>query len=367
MRNVWLTFGSTILAVCCCGMVAAQGPGGPPAGPGVPGPGAVGVPVAPVQPGQPAAQAAAPGGLPSLAEVRWVGAPVSFEMFKGKSVLVLVYATWCPKCNTWSAELFAQLKEAVADKPVVVLAIDADDSPSGVQQYLTERGFFAPNVVHGYDPTMHQKLGFESNLYNYLLVGPDGKPGQRGSAGGFFETPQGKKFALPAKLAESNDLGHFEFINPDMSDEVRALFWPWELGQISETAMRAAQKRLGPDQQKQIDDAVARFLDARIELVRRNYKGSVPERIEAYETAAALSAMFRATPQSQKAREVVAFMDADQAFKRELAAKKVYEGAMQKISENPGRGSVMMRAIAQRFDGTYFGKLAAESAEGPSP
>ena len=56
------------------------------------------------------------------------------------------------KCNKWSGEVCKQLKEAIADKPVVVLAINNDKTPGNVRPYLEAREFLAPNIVHGYDP-----------------------------------------------------------------------------------------------------------------------------------------------------------------------------------------------------------------------
>ena len=61
-------------------------------------------------------QKAPPAVPPSLASVQWAGRPASFAALKGKTVVVLVYAKWCPKCNAWSGEFFTQLKEAVKDK-----------------------------------------------------------------------------------------------------------------------------------------------------------------------------------------------------------------------------------------------------------
>lgn len=307
------------------------------------------------------------GGLPSLGAVRWAGAPISFEELRGKSVVLLVYATWCPKANAWSGELFSQLKEAIKDKPVVVLAINADDSPTGVQSYLTQRGFFAPNIFHGHDPTMHRKLGFQSNLYNYVLVGPEGAVKGRGTAASFFRAGAAKQFVVPRRLAESKQLGSFDFIAPEMSDEVKLLFWPWELGHISETAVRSAQRKLDPEQREQIDAAIARYLDRRIEKIRSLYKGSVPERIEAYETATALSGMFRATAQSRKAKQVVTYMKNDRQFKRELAAKKVYDEAMKKVDASPKQRIKLLRTVARRFEGTHYGKLAEEALAADSP
>lgn len=187
-----------------------------------------------------------------------------------------------------------------------MLAVNADESPAGARRYLTERGFFAPNVFHGYDPLITQRLSFTSNLYQYVLIGPDGAERDRGFAGGFYERPERPKFGLPMDLAKRDDLGAFDFISPEMSGDVRLLFWPWELGGGVESTLRSAQKKLAPEQKEQVEAAINRYLDARIERIRGQYEGTVPERLEAHAAATALSGLFKTTPQSKKAKQVIA-------------------------------------------------------------
>lgn len=313
-----------------------------------------------------AAAAPAVPALPPLEAVRWAGPAISYDMLKGKSAVVLVYATWCPKCNAWSGELFKQLREAASDAPAVILAINADETPGAAKQYVTERGLFGPNIFHGYDPAMHRKMGFDSNLFNYVIVGPDGAVAGRGFAGTYAGGDEAKRFTLASRLAGPG-VGEFQFISPGMSDALKSLFWPWELGSISESALKAVQGRLSAEEKKEAEAAVAKYLDGKLDEIRAKYKGTVPERIEAYEAALALSGVFRGTPQNAKAKEVVKFLEADASLKHEMAAKKVYDGTMQKIAENPRRRSALLKAVVQRFEDTHYGKLAAEAlaAEGP--
>ena len=56
------------------------------------------------------AQEAAPPGLDSALDgVAWIGPGVSLPDLRGKTVVVLTYVTWCPKCNVWAPDLFRQL------------------------------------------------------------------------------------------------------------------------------------------------------------------------------------------------------------------------------------------------------------------
>jgi len=340
------------LPLCFCVASPAQGqPGAQPAG---------------LQPAGAAASAPqAPGGQLSaaLAGVQWASRPVTFEQLEGKTVVLLVYASWCPKCNAWSGALFAQLREAIRGKPVVVLSIYADEDPRAALPYLKERGFFAPNILHGYDPAMPAKLGFQGNLYHYAMIGPGGKLVERGKAGSFFRRADGNQFSLPVKLAASGTLGEFKFITPEMSEEVQALFWPCELGGVSERELEAGRRNLPAEQKKQVDAAVDRYLTGQIVRIRDLYKGTVPERVEALEIAERLSGMFRSTPQSKKAQEVVGYFQNDPELKLELAAKKLYDSILEGATENATRRRILLRTVTTRFKDTYYGQLAAAALE----
>ena len=45
----------------------------------------------------------------SLGAVQWKGPTPSLESMRGKTVVLLIYATWCPKCNAWSGDFLGQL------------------------------------------------------------------------------------------------------------------------------------------------------------------------------------------------------------------------------------------------------------------
>jgi thiol-disulfide isomerase/thioredoxin len=275
--------------------------------------------------------------------------------------VLLVYATWCPKCNDWSGELFSQLKEAIAEKPVVVLAINADNSPARAKPYVAQRQFVAPNILHGHDSTIDKRLGFESNLFRYMLVGPDGNIQGNGSAGSFTPGDGGKQFALVRRLEGADDLGTFDFIAPGMSPEARKVLWNMELGFGDERALKAAQGQLDSAQQAEIDQGIEKFLDGQIALIRKNYKGTLEERLTAYDAADRLSQMFQHTPQNKKAKQVVTFMEQDSDFKREAAAKRAYDKVLARTAGDPRRRGTMLRAVGRRFEGTHYGEMAAQA------
>lgn len=297
----------------------------------------------------------------SLDGVRWFGPAVRLEQLRGKTVVVLIYASWCPKCNSWSGELFTQLKQAIEGQPTVILAIYADKNPEAAKAYLAERNFFAPNIVHGYDASLPQKLGFQDNLFHYVLVDASGTIGKRGAAGAFFGGAAEKKFAIAAALASPQAGAKFTILAEGLSEPVRKVLWPFELGMAGDESVTKGRAALRPDEKKELDAAIGRFMDAGLEQVQRGYKGDVQERLAAYEKASQLAGTFKSTPQSKKAREVAVFLEKDEKFKRELAAKKAYEACLNKGGAAAKRDT-LLKSVAKRFEGTYYGQRAAQAA-----
>jgi hypothetical protein len=76
---------------------------------------------------------------PSLAGVAWAGPAPDPAFLDGKTVVVLTYVTWCPKCNAWTGKVASEVKEQSVDKPVVVLAISTDTPPAGALEYMKQR------------------------------------------------------------------------------------------------------------------------------------------------------------------------------------------------------------------------------------
>ena len=297
---------------------------------------------------------------PSLDSVKWAGKAVSFDTLRGKPVVVLVYATWCPLCNDWSGELFSQIKEAIAGKPVVILAINADKSPQGLREYLTQRGFFAPNIMHGYDPSMVAKLGLGNNLFNYALIGSDGVLQKTGSGGTFLSNGDAKKFTLPKFISESKTLGKFKFQRQDMSDEVSQLLWPLELGLADGAALTKAKRTLSAEGQAELKTTVDGYLDGQLKAIRELAEGGMADKLKAVVLAKRMTTMFRAAKQSKDVRKLLIAMGRDKQFKQELAAKNYYERQMKLAAATPARRQVYLQAIVKRFAGTHYGELAKE-------
>ena len=81
-----------------------------------------------------------PTPLPPLAFETMDGQPASLEAFRGKVVVLNLWATWCAPCRKEMPSL-DRLQARFTDQPVVVLALSVDRAgPERVQAFLNEVG-----------------------------------------------------------------------------------------------------------------------------------------------------------------------------------------------------------------------------------
>ena len=86
------------------------------------------------------------------------------------------------------------------NKPVVILAINADKKTDIGLAYMNARDFNGPNILHGRDPLLPARLGLESDFFNYVLIDPTGTLVESGDASRHFTDGAGTRYALPGKF-----------------------------------------------------------------------------------------------------------------------------------------------------------------------
>ena len=208
-------------------------------------------------------------GPPSLECVAWTGSGVALSDLRGKSVVILVYATSRQPANDWPTQFLAELKRASQNKPVVILAISADKKTDIGLAYMNAREFNGPNILHGRDPLMPARLGLKSEFFNYVLIGPTGTLVESGDASRHFTDGAGTRYALARKISRSENLGEFEIIDEQMPAKIQRMLWPFELGRLpSATDLKKLRMGLDEDGQRLIDAAFDRYLDAEIKRIR---------------------------------------------------------------------------------------------------
>jgi thiol-disulfide isomerase/thioredoxin len=97
----------------------------------------------PAATGEAAADAAVPGGVEAPVD----GGSEALEAYRGAPVVVNVWASWCPKCQSVAAEY----AEFVAANPeVAFVGLDILDEPDAAVEFLEEYGWDWPQIA---DPT----------------------------------------------------------------------------------------------------------------------------------------------------------------------------------------------------------------------
>jgi thiol-disulfide isomerase/thioredoxin len=104
---------------------------------------------------------------PSLSGVDPIsGKDVGLADFRGKPVVVNVWASWCPGCNEEAADL---QRFAAAHPEAVVLGIDFQDTKAGAKDFYRRWGWTHPSIwdVSG---TLTAALGLQGLPTTYFLT-----------------------------------------------------------------------------------------------------------------------------------------------------------------------------------------------------
>ncbi|MCY4639653.1 MAG: TlpA disulfide reductase family protein [Chloroflexi bacterium] len=75
------------------------------------------------------------------------GARVALSDFRGKTVVLNFWATWCPPCRAEMPELQAVWEERGEGRDLVVLAVDVEESADAVARFVESLGLTFPVVL----------------------------------------------------------------------------------------------------------------------------------------------------------------------------------------------------------------------------
>ena len=104
--------------------------------------------------------------------VTLAGLPVDLNQFRGKPIVVNLWATWCPPCN----REMPMLARAQAEHPEVQFVfVDQGESAAQVSEWMIRRQLSMRNVL--VDPTMRAGAALDQRAFpTTLFFGPDGRP-----------------------------------------------------------------------------------------------------------------------------------------------------------------------------------------------
>ena len=72
------------------------------------------------------------------------GEPVPLSSFRGKSVFLNVWATWCPPCVAEMPSIQKLARKLADDKDVAFVMVSIDNGPDEVKDFLKEHGYTLP-------------------------------------------------------------------------------------------------------------------------------------------------------------------------------------------------------------------------------
>lgn len=92
--------------------------------------------------------------------------------YRGKVVLINFWATWCGPCREEMPSI-QELKDKLAGRPFVVLAVNLDEPESRIRKFLTQMKLDFPILL---DPGRNVAKGWNARILPAtFVVGPDGK------------------------------------------------------------------------------------------------------------------------------------------------------------------------------------------------
>ena len=156
-----------------------------------------------------------------------------------------------------------------------------------------------------------------------------------------------------------------------MPAKLTRTLWPYELGRLPSAAdLQKLRTGLDDEEQKVLDAAFDRYLDAEVKRIRAAAAGPAEERLWSFERAKRLYTTFRSKPQAGQFKEVGAQLYQDEEFKKELAAKQAYDKALQQCAAVRDAGALrprLMQALAKQYKETFYGELAANDGKALRP
>lgn len=123
------------------------------------------------------------------------GKIISLENYKGKTLFINLWATWCPPCRAEMPHI-SELYKKTKDQPdLEFLMIALDDDFGKSKKYVENKGFTFPVVHAGFG--LNASLQSQS-IPTTLVVGPSGKVLFYHEGMSQFNTPEFQEFLIGA-------------------------------------------------------------------------------------------------------------------------------------------------------------------------
>ncbi|MGY8526574.1 TlpA disulfide reductase family protein [Paracidovorax citrulli] len=104
------------------------------------------------------------------------GRTVPASHWRGKPVVVQLWASWCPFCALQNPRL-QKLYDSTRGTPLQVLTISIDKTPAEASGYLRQRGYTFPATMDS--PALREALGTRKGLPELYVIDASGKVVQK--------------------------------------------------------------------------------------------------------------------------------------------------------------------------------------------
>jgi thiol-disulfide isomerase/thioredoxin len=306
--------------------------------------------------GSPGARA----GEPAVAfPTDWVGSPpLSAEALRGKAVLFYFYEEQCPGCKAkWPQILEAA--RTYQDQPILFVAVNSGTTRADVEQYVREVGLDWPVIVDT-DRSFEAACGIaEVNLQNIHQVAFLNAQGQV-LPGSFSDLPGTATKALA---------GAKWTVDPsEIPDELKPAWRSLEFGEYA--AVGAELVKAKTSRKADVKAAAKKLLETVDSQIQTELTAAAaePTPYRAAEHYAAVATRFAGYPAAEKATTLRRELTKKPAYKKELAAIKLFEKQRQlAASDKPAvreRALAALRKLAADAPDSEAGRRAAELIEG---
>ncbi|TPW17803.1 MAG: alkyl hydroperoxide reductase/thiol specific antioxidant/Mal allergen [Halothiobacillaceae bacterium] len=132
--------------------------------------------------------------LPEVALTSLTGEVLSTDHFRGKVVVLNIWATWCAPCRRELPSL-SRLAELLDDEKFAVLGVSIDDDPLLVREYLQDKAIGLPVYMADGGASILQALGAVALPYTFVVAG-DGRVVNSYAGERLWHTPEMVKYLV---------------------------------------------------------------------------------------------------------------------------------------------------------------------------
>ncbi|WP_009522861.1 TlpA disulfide reductase family protein [Imbroritus primus] len=119
------------------------------------------------------ARAVAVGDTVQLPAVTLIdGRTLGPETWRGKPVVIQIWATWCPFCAMQNPRL-QKMYAATRNTPLQVLTVSIDPKPETVREYVAQRKYTFPVTMS--NPTLKQAIGAHRGIPEVIVLDRNGR------------------------------------------------------------------------------------------------------------------------------------------------------------------------------------------------